>query len=280
MPCEKFLEGIFIKYNSNNGWKLALDKGSITYENNLLAQCFSHFSFEYSKGKLLICDLQGVGKEFTDPAIHSVEKVFGDTDVGKYGIYKFFKTHECNIFCEQLNLNNTSKIVRDYKQTKKEEKKAEENQKKEAEIATNSDDDEATISRKTIKNLQKKEEKMENCKIFEEFEKNIVLKEKFQSNDDESESMGPCDKKIKKNESEEEITLEKCFYEKKKYPALKKKNSDDIESQSEEEKYENSQKKTKNDDCESESEKKFGKEKSDGSTKKQKYIDIESDSDN
>lgn len=101
--CEQFLEGIFIKYNNNYGWKLPLEKGE-TYKRNLLCQAFSHFSYEHSKGKLLICDLQGVGNNFTDPSIHSIEEEFGNTDVGEYGIYKFFKSHECNKYCKKMKL--------------------------------------------------------------------------------------------------------------------------------------------------------------------------------
>ena len=39
----------FAKYNSNNGWK---------DESNKSMQALSHFSYEYSDGKYLICDLQ------------------------------------------------------------------------------------------------------------------------------------------------------------------------------------------------------------------------------
>ena len=241
LPCEKFLEGIFIKYNSNNGWKLNLDPQSITYENNLLAQCFSHFSFEHSKGKLLICDLQGVGKELTDPAIHSVEKVFGETDIGKYGIYKFFKSHECNKFCEQLKLRNAGNMMKNYKQTKKKVK--EDKKKKELSFSDDSDveaklhnkgnkkpvevkqkkvessdsdhENENTIDRRRIKKLQIKEKKIESCEIFEEFE--LKEKKKISQNDCSDSNSGNKKKIKKKNEldgDEEEKTLERNVYSK------------------------------------------------------------------
>ena len=112
--CEKFLDGIFMKYNSNNGWSQKYEKG-VTYETNLLCQSFSHFSYVYSKGRLVICDLQGVENTLTDPAINSVEQIFGDTDLGKYGIYKFFKTHICNHYCEELDVEPSKKVLENYK---------------------------------------------------------------------------------------------------------------------------------------------------------------------
>ena len=78
-------------------------------------QCFSHFSYCYSKGKHLICDLQGIwnrqdGFNLTDPALHSNSNIWMDkkhkysaTDHNFNGIQKFFKTHKCNKLCKLLN---------------------------------------------------------------------------------------------------------------------------------------------------------------------------------
>ena len=35
MPFEKFLNGIYLKYNNNSGFVLPLEKDSVTYEFNL-----------------------------------------------------------------------------------------------------------------------------------------------------------------------------------------------------------------------------------------------------
>jgi elongation factor 2 kinase len=34
-------------------------------------QAFSHFTYEHSRGRILVCDIQGVGDTWTDPQIHS-----------------------------------------------------------------------------------------------------------------------------------------------------------------------------------------------------------------
>ena len=56
----------------------------------------------------MVVDLQG-GKEgaafqLTDPVIHSVSGDFGATNRRTKGMYKFHKTHKCNIICRDLNL--------------------------------------------------------------------------------------------------------------------------------------------------------------------------------
>ncbi len=64
---------------------------------------FSHFSYEASDGELVLCDLQGgVGSSgfvLTDPAINSVGRRYGPTDLGINGITSFFAHHKCNEFC-------------------------------------------------------------------------------------------------------------------------------------------------------------------------------------
>mmetsp|Transcript_12277 Transcript_12277/g.11107 ORF Transcript_12277/g.11107 Transcript_12277/m.11107 type:complete len:100 (+) Transcript_12277:1881-2180(+) len=83
-----------------------------------IPQAFSHYSYTWSKRKLLICDLQGVYNSkknppeflFTDPCIHynSVsgrKHVHGKTDKGYRGIQDFFKTHKCNKLCELLGIS-------------------------------------------------------------------------------------------------------------------------------------------------------------------------------
>jgi len=74
-------------------------------------QTFSHWSYVYTKGELLVCDLQGAlgSKEFslTDPAINSnIKGRFGKTDMGRKGQARFFKTHKCTSFCRVLKIEN------------------------------------------------------------------------------------------------------------------------------------------------------------------------------
>jgi len=103
--AQRFLKGEYIKYNNNYGWKSqSLDS------DNLLAQAFSHFTYEYSMGLMMVVDIQGVIQEneliITDPAIHSyvLKDRFGETNHGKIGMMRFFKTHKCNDYCKKLDL--------------------------------------------------------------------------------------------------------------------------------------------------------------------------------
>jgi len=78
---------------------------------------FSHFSYQMSKGKLMVVDLQGVFTvrgntsvyELTDPVIHKKKKTFkhwsfGRTDRGQKGMNAFFHTHVCTDACQLFGL--------------------------------------------------------------------------------------------------------------------------------------------------------------------------------
>ena len=86
-----------------------------------IPQAFSHFTYRFTKRKLLVCDLQGVLSsgttpefEFTDPVVHfnsnSRRNVFGRTDRGYEGIKDFFKTHKCSPLCGALNRRWVRKV--------------------------------------------------------------------------------------------------------------------------------------------------------------------------
>lgn len=96
---EPYLPGVYIKHNNNNGF----------VENSVCRntpQAFSHFTFEFSKEQLLICDIQGVNDIYTDPQIHSYEhrELFGDGNLGPRGIARFLASHKCNPICKHLGL--------------------------------------------------------------------------------------------------------------------------------------------------------------------------------
>ena len=86
----------------------------VPVEINDIPQTFSHFSYEHSLGKKLVCDLQGVwnaddGFVLTDPVIHYVSSSGkthrnGATDKGKIGVQRFFETHVCNSLCKRMHL--------------------------------------------------------------------------------------------------------------------------------------------------------------------------------
>ncbi|KAL1523672.1 hypothetical protein AB1Y20_018606 [Prymnesium parvum] len=138
---EPELEGEFFKWNDNAGnvRNLPSDKTSgigagtlveesdedeydldIPIEVNDVPQAFSHFSFEQSRGKKLICDLQGVwnvtdGFLLTDPVVHFVASngrrhTNGATDKGLEGVKRFFSTHKCNGLCRMTGLPTRSEL--------------------------------------------------------------------------------------------------------------------------------------------------------------------------
>ena len=99
---EPFIDGKYEKFNSNNGWV-----SKSPYSDTL--QAFSHYTWEESKKKLVIVDLQGVASEkeliLTDPAIHHVDNMkFGPTNFGMVGIKKFFVSHKCTDICRKMGL--------------------------------------------------------------------------------------------------------------------------------------------------------------------------------
>lgn len=103
MGAELFLDGKFEKFNSNSGY---VEPGHTDI------QALSHFSFQHTRGKYLLVDLQGIKTNsnqylLTDPAFHSKLSNCGETDLGYRGIESFFKTHECSESCRALKLIKT-----------------------------------------------------------------------------------------------------------------------------------------------------------------------------
>ena len=98
----------FTKFTSNGGWIASEDEEGWAV---LAMEAFSHFSYHYSGGQLMVSDLQGrcfydrynVNRcrfELSDPAICSRTRRYGPTDLGEKGIDSFFCNHNCNQFCQ------------------------------------------------------------------------------------------------------------------------------------------------------------------------------------
>ncbi|RVD80827.1 uncharacterized protein DFL_008716 [Arthrobotrys flagrans] len=107
ISLEPFIEGNYVKYNNNAGYV----NGDITEKSNKAAQGFSHFTFERSQGRFLVCDLQGVRELLTDPVVHTSDPnrfVLSPTNLGEEGFKFFFASHECNDVCHKLGLKSTA----------------------------------------------------------------------------------------------------------------------------------------------------------------------------
>ncbi|KAJ1475844.1 kinase-like domain-containing protein, partial [Baffinella frigidus] len=79
-------------------------------------QAFSHFTFELSGGRELVCDLQGTwnavhGYVLTDPVIHTERGREGRTDKGKEGMRRFFETHTYSDLCRILSLRPSAALL-------------------------------------------------------------------------------------------------------------------------------------------------------------------------
>ncbi|NXU95424.1 TRPM7 protein, partial [Xiphorhynchus elegans] len=102
---EECMTGEFRKYNNNNGDEIIPTN---MLEEVMLA--FSHWTYEYTRGELLVLDLQGVGENLTDPSVikagekRSHDMVFGPANLGEDAIKNFRANHHCNSCCRKLKL--------------------------------------------------------------------------------------------------------------------------------------------------------------------------------
>ncbi|XP_038062570.1 alpha-protein kinase vwkA-like [Patiria miniata] len=113
VTIESLVQGRYVKFLNNFGYVNPS-------EDTLVPEAFSHFTYHESNGEILVTDLQGVYNQtryvFTDPAIHSIEIPrytfghYGPTDLGVFGVMKFFQNHKCNLLCDGLRIPEVSKV--------------------------------------------------------------------------------------------------------------------------------------------------------------------------
>lgn len=102
---EECITGDFRKFNNNNGDEMVPTN---LLEETMLA--FSHWTYEYTRGELLVLDLQGVGEILTDPSViksgekGSYDMIFGPANLGDDAIRNFRAKHHCNSCCRKLKL--------------------------------------------------------------------------------------------------------------------------------------------------------------------------------
>ncbi|XP_069619401.1 transient receptor potential cation channel subfamily M member 6 [Ranitomeya imitator] len=105
LTIEKYMTGEFRKYNNNNGDEIT---PTTLLEEALLS--FSHWTYEYTRGELLVLDLQGVGENLTDPSVIKPEDkqsrgmVFGPANLGEDALTNYVSKHCCNSCCRKLKL--------------------------------------------------------------------------------------------------------------------------------------------------------------------------------
>ena len=99
---EPFLEGKHEKYINN-----------ICYEGDYTDKTISlflHWNWVLTKGKTLLCDLQGVKRKnyfvLTDPAVQSIDRVYGGGDLGVCSLILFLASHKHNENCKDLRWPN------------------------------------------------------------------------------------------------------------------------------------------------------------------------------
>uniref|UniRef100_A0A8D0HI88 non-specific serine/threonine protein kinase n=1 Tax=Sphenodon punctatus TaxID=8508 RepID=A0A8D0HI88_SPHPU len=100
LTIEKCMTVEFRKYNNNNG-------DEITPHNMLeeMMLAFSHWTYEYTRGELLVLDLQGNYQPVTlKDVFKSRGMAFGPANLGEVAIKNFIAKHRCNSCCRKLKL--------------------------------------------------------------------------------------------------------------------------------------------------------------------------------
>lgn len=97
LMVEPFLDGDYVKWNSNSGY---------VRDKSLGIESFCHWTYHQSNGQHLVCDVQGVQLcdkyLLTDPCVMSTSQgKYGMTDCGNFFMTEWMKDHKCNQYCQK-----------------------------------------------------------------------------------------------------------------------------------------------------------------------------------
>ena len=106
---EKFISGTFQKYINNDG---TIVNGVETSADDLKkVEAFFHYTYKKSEGNLMVLDIQGIGNILCDPEIATEDIVDIDDEfllclgnLATNATQAFLGTHECNAYCEPINI--------------------------------------------------------------------------------------------------------------------------------------------------------------------------------
>lgn len=112
VAAEPYMAGNFVKYSNNQGWVNSSATAAIDDHGADMATAFSHFTWEFTRGQIMVTDLQGVGGILTDPQIHTLPGpgrghlgARQTGDLGEQGMVAFFASHNCTAYCRCLSLS-------------------------------------------------------------------------------------------------------------------------------------------------------------------------------
>ena len=105
----EFIPGTFAKYINNNGNIIENESEEHIILINK-AECFVHFSYDFTNEQIMILDLQGVAYNLCDPEIATTDLLqdgelkFCAGNLSTTAIGNFFASHKCNKYCKMMQL--------------------------------------------------------------------------------------------------------------------------------------------------------------------------------
>ena len=105
----KFIPDTFQKYINDDG--TILNRVETSVDGLKKVEAFAHYTYKKSEGNLMVPDIQGIGNVLCDPEIATEDVVDIDDEflfclgnLATNTIQAFLGAHECNAYCEAVNL--------------------------------------------------------------------------------------------------------------------------------------------------------------------------------